>query len=82
MVKEFVHIGNGYLVAGQHIRSIDPVTSAPTKREIQAYREAKQLTDATNGRRTRSLVTTTCGHAYLSIWTPETIGNRAADKPE
>ena len=77
MTKTFIHIGNGYRVAKQHLRSIDPTGSEPTRREIQEFRKNNRLTDATKGRKARSLVTTTCGHAYLSMLTVETIENRA-----
>jgi len=82
MIKEFVNLGNTCRVPGQHIRSIIGTESEPIRRKIKWFRETDRLIDATRGRKARSLVITTCGHAYLSILMPDTIENRAIDNSE
>jgi len=77
MTKTFIHIGNGHRIVRERLRSISPIGSEPIRREIQNLRKNNRLIDATKGRKARTLVTTICGYAYLSMLTVETIENRA-----
>ncbi|MFN3684377.1 MAG: extracellular matrix/biofilm biosynthesis regulator RemA family protein [Fimbriimonadaceae bacterium] len=50
--------------------------SAPMRRLVQAYRKAGNLIDATQGRRTKSIIFTTGGTIVLSAISQETLAKR------
>jgi len=80
MKKEVVNIGNNTFVAGDVIRGITSYDSQSRRNELQIYRAANRVTDATKGRRIRSLIFTTDGHVFLSTYSAETISNRLIGK--
>lgn len=51
-------------------------SSAPMKRLREEAREAGRLVDATQGRRTRSIIITDSGHVVLSAIQAETMSQR------
>lgn len=53
---------------------------APIKRIVATARERGSLIDATNGRRTRSVLITDSDHVVLSAMTPEKVAGRAAEE--
>jgi len=55
--------------------------SAPMKRLKEEARSAGKLIDATQGRRTRSIVITDSDHVILSAIQAETIAQRFAAEP-
>ncbi|MDR0286657.1 MAG: DUF370 domain-containing protein [Clostridiales bacterium] len=76
MIKDIVNIGNNTLVVGSEIRGVTSYDSQSRRNELQVYRSANRVTDATKGRHIRSLIFTKDGHVYLSILTTETIASR------
>ncbi|MCL4461057.1 MAG: DUF370 domain-containing protein [Nitrospirae bacterium] len=72
----FVNIGLGNLVSLEHIISVVGVNSAPVRRMKDAAQENKLLIDASEGRRTRSVIIMDSGHVILSALQPETLAAR------
>ncbi|GAK02469.1 hypothetical protein JCM19037_704 [Geomicrobium sp. JCM 19037] len=60
------NIGFGNIVPGERIISIVHADSAPTKRIVQESKERKMCIDATNGRKTRSIILMDSNHVVLS----------------
>jgi len=74
-----MNIGFGNVVPSDRIISIIQPDSAPTKRLIQQFRERKLVIDATNGRKTRSMILLDSQHIVLSAVQPETISQRLTE---
>lgn len=70
-----VGFGNSVRMAG--IDAIISPDSAPVKRMIQEARESNRLIDATQGRKTRSVLVMASGAVVLSALQPDTIAQRA-----
>lgn len=71
-----VSIGFGNMVLANRIISIVSPDSAPIKRVIQEAREKGLVVDATQGRRTRSVLIMDSNHILLSSIQPETVASR------
>ena len=76
-----VNIGFGNMVAGAKVVAILTPGSAPIKRLREEARERGKLVDATEGRRTRSILVTDSDHVILSALQAETITQRFLRKP-
>jgi regulator of extracellular matrix RemA (YlzA/DUF370 family) len=63
------------VVVSRVIAIVDP-GSAPMKRLKDEAKQAGKLVDATNGRRTRSIIVTDSDHVVLSAIQTETIAQR------
>ena len=72
-----VGIGFGNSVRTNGIDAIVNPDSAPVKRMIQEARDVNRLVDATQGRKTRSVLVMTSGAVVLSALQPDTIAQRA-----
>jgi regulator of extracellular matrix RemA (YlzA/DUF370 family) len=71
-----LNIGYGNVVAGGRVVAIVSPQSAPMKR-LRVWAEGEgMLIDATQGRRTRSILVLDSGHVALSAVNPETILSR------
>jgi regulator of extracellular matrix RemA (YlzA/DUF370 family) len=68
-----INIGFGNVVVASKVVAVVSPGSAPMKRLRDEAREAGRLVDATEGRRTRSIIVTDSGHIILSAIQPETI---------
>ena len=77
MIPVMVGIGFGNSVRVKGIDAIINPDSAPVKRMIQDAREVNRLVDATQGRKTRSVIVMSSGAVVLSALQPETITQRA-----
>lgn len=76
---KLLNIGfNNGVVASRIIAIVNP-TSSPMKRLREEARERGQLIDATQGRKTRSIIITDSSHIILSAIQAETISNRLLD---
>ncbi len=76
MATKLLNVGFGNMVAaGRVIAIVDP-GSAPMKRLKDEAKQAGKLVDATNGRRTRSIIVTDSDHVVLSAIQTETIAQR------
>lgn len=68
-----INIGFGNIVVASKVVAVVSPGSAPMKRLRDEARSAGKLVDATEGRRTRSIIVTDSGHIILSAIQPETI---------
>ncbi len=76
MDRTLLNIGFGNTVAAERVVAIVTPGSAPMKRLKEDAKEGHRLIDATQGRRTRSIVITDSNHVILSAIQAETISQR------
>jgi len=76
MGVRLVNIGFGNSVVANRVIAIISPNAAPIKRLRDEAREDKRLIDATQGRRTRSVIITDSNHVVLSAIQSETIAQR------
>jgi len=76
MSPKLVSIGFGNSVVSRRVIAIISPNAAPMKRLRDEAREEKRLIDATQGRRTRSVLITDSNHVILSAIQSETIAQR------
>jgi regulator of extracellular matrix RemA (YlzA/DUF370 family) len=76
MDTTLLNIGFGNTVVTSRIVAIVTPGSAPMKRLKEEAKEEKRLIDATQGRRTRSVIITDSNHVILSAIQAETISQR------
>ena len=76
LALRMLNIGYGNVVASQRVVSVVSPQSAPMKRLREEAASRGKLVDATQGRRTRSIIVTDSDHVILSALTPETIAAR------
>lgn len=81
-MEKLLNIGFGNLMNSAHILCIVSPDSAPAKRLISRGKEEETLIDATQGRRTKSVIVTTEGRVVLSALQPETLAGRFHSKGE
>ena len=78
--ERLINIGFGnYVLAGRVVGSVSPASS-PMKRLREDARAEGRLIDATQGRKTRSILVTDSNHVILSSIQPETISQRFAQE--
>lgn len=75
-MSQFVNIGFGNIVNFEKVLSIILPDSAPAKRIIQSAKEEGRIIDATQGRRTKSVIILETNHIVLSSLQPETLSSR------
>lgn len=75
-MAKLINIGFGNMVNSDKIISIISSDSAPAKRMVQRGKEQESLIDATQGRRTRSVICTENNRIVLSALQPETLASR------
>lgn len=71
-----VSVGFGNVVAASRVIAIVTPGSAPIKRMRDEAKKTGKLIDATEGRRTRSIIITDSDHIILSALQSETITQR------
>ncbi len=76
MEQKLLNIGFGNTVVADRIVSIVSPNSSPIKRLKDEARDEKRLVDATQGRRTRSVIVMDSNHVILSSIQVETISQR------
>lgn len=76
----FINIGFGNAMNVDKIVTIIHPDSAPAKRMIQHAKETEQIIDATQGRRTKSVIVTDSSYIILSALQPETLSGRCQAK--
>lgn len=75
-----INIGFGnYVLASRVVGIINPASS-PMRRLREDAKEEGRLIDATQGRKTRSILVTDSNHIILSAIQPETISQRFAQE--
>jgi len=77
--NKMLNIGfNNGVVASRIIAIVNP-SSSPMKRLREEARQKGTLIDATQGRKTRSIIVTDSSHVILSAIQAETISNRLCE---
>ena len=76
MGPNLVSIGFGNSVVSRRVIAIISPNAAPVRRLRDEAREEKRLIDATQGRRTRSVIITDSNHVILSAIQSETVAQR------
>ncbi len=79
-MAELVNIGFGNLVNAQKVAAVVNPDAAPIKRLVQSAREGQLVIDATQGRRTKSVIVLETGQVVLSAVQPDTIARRFGTK--
>jgi hypothetical protein len=73
-----VNIGFGNYVNARKITAVVNPDAAPVKRMVQNAREQQRIVDATQGRRTKSVIVMDTEQIVLSAMQPDTISRRLA----
>ena len=75
-VPTLISIGYGNLISASRVIGIVSPQSSPMRRLREQASQAGKLIDATEGRKTRSILITDSDHVVLSAINPETIAAR------
>lgn len=74
--QKLISVGYGnFVIAGRVVSIVNPA-SAPMRRLREDARQAGRLVDATQGRKTRSIIITDSNHVVLSAVLAETLVQR------
>ncbi len=76
-MNTLIHIGFGNIVNTAKIIAVVSPDSAPIKRMVQSAKESGRAIDATQGRKTKSVLVMENSQVVLSALLPETIAGRA-----
>jgi len=79
--NKLLSIGFGNVVVASRVIAIVQPGSAPMKRLKDDAKNSERLIDATQGRKTRSIIITDSNHVILSALQAETISQRFVGKP-
>jgi regulator of extracellular matrix RemA (YlzA/DUF370 family) len=82
MSTNLVNIGYGNMVMLSKVVAVLSPESAPMRRLKEEARERKVLLDATQGRKTRSIIITDSDHVILSAVQVETLMRRFAGEED
>lgn len=74
--QRLLNIGFGNYVVSSRIIAIVNPSSSPMRRLREDARQEGRLIDATQGRKTRSIIVSDSNHVILSAIQAETIGQR------
>ena len=74
-----VNVGFDNVVAAERVIAVVSAEPAPIKRLREAASRHQKLIDATNGRRTRTVILTDSDHVVLSSLQPETVVQRLVE---
>ncbi len=78
--ERLVNIGFGNLILASRVVAIVNSSSSPMRRLREQAKDDGRLIDATQGRKTRSLIITDSNHVVLCAVQAETIGQRVAQE--
>ena len=76
MSLKLLNIGFGNVVVSSRVIAIVSPNSAPMKRLKDEAKKDKRLIDASQGRKTRSIIVTDSNHVILSAVQAETVAQR------
>lgn len=76
MLNNLVNIGYGNMVMASKVVAVLTPDSAPMRRLKDEARDRKMLIDATQGRKTRSVIITDTDHVILSAIQVDTLMQR------
>jgi len=74
--SKLINLGFENVVLSEKIVAVTTSDPKPIRRLINEARRANKLIDATNGRKTRSVIVTDSGHIMLSASEPKTLAQR------
>ncbi|MDR2075848.1 MAG: DUF370 domain-containing protein [Desulfovibrio sp.] len=74
--QQLLNLGFGNFVVAERVVAVVNAASAPMRRLREDARQEGRLIDATQGRKTRSLVITDSNHVILSAVQAETMRQR------
>ncbi|WP_243439493.1 DUF370 domain-containing protein [Fundidesulfovibrio soli] len=77
-----LNIGFGNFVVSSRVVAIVNPASSPMRRLREDAKDTQRLVDATQGRKTRSIIVTDSGHVVLSAIQAETISQRFSQEDE
>ena len=77
-IPRLLNLGYGNLIVVSRVVAVVSPQSAPMRRLREEASQRGKLVDATQGRRTRSIVITDSDHVVLSAVNPETLAARLA----
>ena len=75
-----LNIGYGNLIIASRVIAVVSPQSSPMRRLREEAGNRGKLIDATQGRRTRSIIVTDSDHVVLSAINPETIASRLSEQ--
>lgn len=75
-MSRLINIGFGNMVSSDKVIAIITPDSAPAKRQIQMAKENQTVIDATQGRKTKSIIFTQGDRLILSALQPDTLAGR------
>lgn len=81
-MNKLIHIGFGNIVNATKIIAIVSPESAPVRRLVQNAREAGNVIDATQGRKTKAVLVMENSQLVLSALLPDTISQRAMQEED
>lgn len=73
---QLLNVGHGNFVSREKMVAVVKPDSSPIKRLIQETRDRGLLIDATQGKKTQSVIITDCGMVVLSALSAETLEQR------
>ena len=76
---KLLNIGYGNVVAAHRVVAVIGPGAAPIRRLREEARERGKLVDATQGRKTRSVIVTDSDHVVLSAGQTDTIAQRLGE---
>ena len=76
MSYPFISIGLGALISLEKVVAVIPYGSSPARRLREDSRKQGKLIDATEGRKTRSLIITSSNHVILCAIASSTLAQR------
>jgi hypothetical protein len=79
LITKLLNVGYGNLVAATRVIAIVAPNASPMRRLRHEAAERGKLIDATEGRRTRSIVIVDSDHVVLSAINPETLAARLVE---
>ena len=77
-----LNIGYGNVVVASRVVAVVGPSAAPIRRLREEARDRGKLVDATQGRKTRSVIVTDSDHVVLSAVQAETIALRLAESED
>ena len=80
--QQMLNVGFGNFVVAQRVVAVVNPSSSPMRRLREDARQNGRLVDATQGRKTRSLILTDSNHVILSAVLAETMRQRFQEEDE
>ncbi len=79
---KLINVGYGNVVVAERVVAVIGPNAAPIRRLREEAKDRGKLVDATQGRKTRSVIVTDSDHVVLSAVQAETIAQRLTESIE